>query len=58
MLALTGSLFRVGVITGQGILELIQVQSEGKRRMRVEDFVQGQRDFIGSILGKEQDFLV
>ena len=42
----------VGVITGRGILGLGQVQLEGKRRMMVDDFVRGQRDFIGSILGR------
>jgi methionyl-tRNA formyltransferase len=41
----------VGVITGRGILGLGQVQLEGKRKMSVDDFVRGQRDFIGSILG-------
>jgi len=42
---------RVGVITGRGILGLGQVQLEGKRKMSVDDFVRGKRDFIGSILG-------
>ena len=43
---------RVGVITGRGILGLGQVQLEGKRKMSIEDFVRGKRDFIGSILGR------
>ena len=42
----------VGVVTGQGILGLCQVQLEGKREMAVDDFVRGQRDFIGSVLGQ------
>jgi len=41
----------VGVVTGEGILGLCQVQLEGRREMSIVDFVRGQRDFIGSILG-------
>jgi methionyl-tRNA formyltransferase len=44
-------LSKVGVITGHGILGLCQVQLEGKRQMPLDDFIRGQRDFIGSILG-------
>ena len=40
-----------GVITGQKLLGLCQVQLEGKRQMGAGDFVRGQRAFIGSILG-------
>jgi methionyl-tRNA formyltransferase len=40
----------VGVITGYGILGLGQVQLEAKRKMAVDDFVRGRRDFIGSLL--------
>lgn len=40
----------VGVVTGRGVLELCQVQLEGKRQMRADEFVRGQRSFIGSIL--------
>ena len=42
----------VGVVTGQGILGLCQVQLEGRREMVVEDFVRGKRDFIGCVLGR------
>jgi methionyl-tRNA formyltransferase len=42
----------VGVVTGQGILGLCQVQLEGRREMAVEDFVRGKRDFIGCVLGR------
>jgi len=41
----------IGVVTGEGILGLCQVQLEGKRAMPVADFVRGQSNFIGSILG-------
>jgi methionyl-tRNA formyltransferase len=51
VLALTEPVFGVGIVTGSGILGLSQVQLEGKRKMKVGDFVRGQRDFIGSILG-------
>jgi methionyl-tRNA formyltransferase len=42
----------VGVITGEGVLELIQVQLEGKRAMSAIDFVRGHPDFIGAQLGQ------
>jgi methionyl-tRNA formyltransferase len=42
----------IGVITKQGVLGLCQVQAEGKREMRVDEFVRGKRDFIGCILGR------
>jgi methionyl-tRNA formyltransferase len=42
----------VGVITGQGILGLKQVQLEGKHKMSVDDFIRGKRDFVGSVLGR------
>jgi methionyl-tRNA formyltransferase len=41
----------VGVVTGKDILGLRQIQLEGKRQMGAEEFVLGQRSFIGSILG-------
>jgi methionyl-tRNA formyltransferase len=40
-----------GVITGDGILHLVRVQVEGRQRMSADDFVRGQRDFVGSVLG-------
>lgn len=40
----------VGVGTGRGILGLISVHPEGKRQMSAEDFIRGQRDFVGSRL--------
>ena len=42
----------VGVVSGQGILGLRQVQLEGRRQMSVDDFIRGKRDFIGCVLGK------
>jgi len=42
----------VGVVTGNGILGLCQVQLEGRREMAIEDFVRGKRDFIGCVLGR------
>ncbi|MBI4299951.1 MAG: methionyl-tRNA formyltransferase [Chloroflexi bacterium] len=40
----------VGVGTGQGILGLIRLQMEGKRELPAEEFVRGQRGFVGSAL--------
>lgn len=40
----------IGVGTGDGILGLVRVQLEGKREISVEEFVRGQRDFVGSYL--------
>lgn len=40
----------VGVQSGKGVLGLLQVQLEGKRAMRAEEFLQGQRGFIGALL--------
>jgi methionyl-tRNA formyltransferase len=40
----------VGVETGDGVLGLLAIQLEGKREMSADEFVRGQRDFIGSNL--------
>jgi len=42
---------RVGVITGDGILEIKRMQLEGKRELPAGQFLIGQQAFIGSILG-------
>ena len=43
---------RVGVQTGAGLLQLLKVQLEGKRMLAAEEFLRGQKDFIGaSLLG-------
>ncbi len=41
---------RVGVVAGDGILGLCQIQLEGKREMSADEFTRGQRDFVGSSL--------
>jgi methionyl-tRNA formyltransferase len=41
----------VGVVTGQGVLELMDVQLAGKRPMEAELFARGQRGLVGSRLG-------
>jgi methionyl-tRNA formyltransferase len=45
----------VGVVTGEGILGLYQVQLEGKREMSADDFVRGKRDFFGCVLGRRSN---
>ena len=40
----------VGVQAGEGVLGLLQLQLEGKRAMSAEEFVRGQRGFIGASL--------
>jgi len=40
----------IGVQTGDGVLELLKVQPEGKRPMAAEEFSRGQRDFVGALL--------
>jgi methionyl-tRNA formyltransferase len=40
----------VGVVTGQGVLELMEVQPAGKKPMEAEAFARGQRDLAGSRL--------
>jgi methionyl-tRNA formyltransferase len=42
----------LAVATGEGALLLREVQLAGKRTMNVEDFARGQRDFVGSVLGR------
>ena len=44
------ALVTVGVETGDGVLGLVSIQLEGKRELSAEEFVRGQRDFIGSRL--------
>lgn len=40
------------VVTGEGLLQLEQLQLEGKRALPAADFLRGQRSFLGSRLGK------
>jgi methionyl-tRNA formyltransferase len=41
----------IAVATGEGALLLEEVQLAGRRAMGAEEFVRGQRDFVGSMLG-------
>jgi methionyl-tRNA formyltransferase len=41
----------IGVVTGQGVLELLDVQLAGKRPMSAELFARGQRNLMGGLLG-------
>ena len=40
----------VGVHTAEGTLGLVQLQLEGKRAMSAEEFIRGQREFVGALL--------
>jgi methionyl-tRNA formyltransferase len=42
---------RVAVVTGTDALLLEEVQLAGKKAMAVQEFIRGQRDFIGSVVG-------
>ena len=48
--ALSASDSRVAVVCGGDLLELKRIQLEGKRPLAAEEFVRGQRDFVGSRL--------
>lgn len=41
----------VGVVTARGVLELLEVQLAGKKRMAANQFALGQRDLYGGSLG-------
>jgi len=43
----------VGVQTGDGILQLVTVQLEGRRPLSAKEFLRGQRDFLGALLPSE-----
>jgi methionyl-tRNA formyltransferase len=49
----TGQPALVGVETRDGVLGLLRVQLEGKRALTSAEFLQGQRTFVGSILGSK-----
>jgi len=42
---------RIVVVTGQGALELLEVQLAGKKPMPAGQFTRGQRDLVGGLLG-------
>ncbi|MFC1942029.1 methionyl-tRNA formyltransferase [Chloroflexota bacterium] len=50
VVATPGSEAVVGVGTGNGMLGLLEMQLEGKRAMLANEFLRGQRDFIGVML--------
>ena len=41
----------IGVATGDGLLILHEIQLAGKRAMKIEEFVRGQKEFIGGKVG-------
>jgi len=41
----------VAVVTGTGALLLEEIQLAGKKALTAQEFIRGQRDFIGSVLG-------
>jgi methionyl-tRNA formyltransferase len=41
----------IGVVSGEGLLQLIDVQLSGKRVVDAEEFARGQRGLIGGMLG-------
>jgi methionyl-tRNA formyltransferase len=52
VIALTsGQSATVGVETKNGVLGLLRIQLEGKRALTAAEFLLGQREFVGSVLG-------
>jgi methionyl-tRNA formyltransferase len=43
----------LGVATGLGLLELVEVQLAGKRPMAAGEFARGQRGMVGGVLGQD-----
>ena len=41
----------IGVVTGEGMLVLKEIQLAGRKAMKAEDFVRGQPKFVGAVLG-------
>jgi methionyl-tRNA formyltransferase len=51
----SGDLSRLGVMTGEGtVVEVTDLQPEGKRRMAAADFLRGRRPQPGDYLGPEK----
>ena len=44
----------IGVVTGEGVLALKEIQLAGRKAMKPEDFVRGQQKFIGAVLGSQR----
>ena len=42
----------IGMVTGDQVLRLVEIQLEGKRAMSAADFARGQPSFIGSVMGR------
>ncbi len=40
----------IGVVTAKGFLGLLEMQMEGKNKLRSEEFVRGYQQFVGSVL--------
>jgi methionyl-tRNA formyltransferase len=40
------------VASGGGVLQLVKVQIAGRKALPIEAFLRGQRDFVGSVLGR------
>jgi methionyl-tRNA formyltransferase len=47
----TASQAAFGVGAGEGVLGVLKVQLEGKRAMSADEFLRGQKEFIGGMLG-------
>ena len=41
---------KIGVVTGSGILIPEKIQPAGKKEMKIEDFLRGHKEFIGTVL--------
>jgi methionyl-tRNA formyltransferase len=41
----------IGVVTGEGMFVLKEIQLAGRKAMKAEDFVRGQPKFVGAVLG-------
>jgi methionyl-tRNA formyltransferase len=41
----------IGVVTGDGVLVLKEIQLAGRKALKAEDFVRGQPKFVGAMLG-------
>jgi methionyl-tRNA formyltransferase len=44
----------IGVATGEGALLLEKVQLAGRQAMSAEEFVRGQKGFVGATLGRHE----
>ena len=51
VVAIEGSTAAFGIICGDGILVIIKVQLEGKKAIAAGEFLRGQREFLGAVLG-------